>query len=87
MVEHLIEAYQIAGEVTKEREKVFQYLKDVFSVSRVPGYLTRDRYFKREKSIQLEGWMEEMRQILVEYAKKHDLSIEDIRNILKTRKY
>ena len=82
-VEALLFAIRVGKNNINEREKAFNNMKDVFAETRVPGHLTREeRYFGREPKIGIDNWVSNLSEILLEYARKHELEIEPIQNIL-----
>ena len=82
-VEALLFANGVAKNNIQEREETIILMKDVFSETRVPGYLTREnRYFGLEQTIGMENWLTSLNEIILEYAGKNKLEIKPIRNIL-----
>ena len=82
-VEALLFANGVAKNNIQEREETIKLTKDVFSETRVPGYLTREnRYFGLEQTIGIDNWLTSLDLIIFEYASKNKLDIIPIRNIL-----
>lgn len=87
-VQSLLFAHALAAQNIRNREHVIQHMKEVFSESRVPGYLTReDQYFKWELTVGMDDWEQKMSQIILDYAKKNSLDVAPIENVLKNRQF
>jgi hexosaminidase len=82
-VESLLFAHRIGISNIKESEETITDMKNVFSETRVPGYLTLEqKYFSLEHSIGLQQWLKQLSSIILEYATKNDLSVQPIKEIL-----
>ena len=67
----------------KNPKQVIDDMKNVFSETRVPGYLTLEqKYFDQEQQIGLEDWLHQLKQITVDYARKNDIDIQPIEDVL-----
>jgi hypothetical protein len=82
-VSNLLDAHERAGQIIRDREETFDFFRTVWSKSRRPDYLTREEFFQREKSINLEGWMESLSEVIRDYAKANDISLSDIDPVLR----
>ena len=66
-----------------EREETINDMKGVFTETRVPGYLTLEHgYFDQEKTVGIESWLANLKEITLRYASKNKLEIKPILNIL-----
>jgi hypothetical protein len=87
-VEALLFAHSTASGMIFNREKAIQQMKDVYSETRIQGYLTdEDRYFQLEASIGMQEWLKKLTAITLEYAMKNNLEIAPIESVLKNRQY
>lgn len=82
-VEALLFANGIGKNNIYEREETIKDMQAVFSETRVPGYLTLEhRYFLQEQTIGMDGWVANLKEIILQYALKNKLDIKPIQNIL-----
>jgi len=82
-VSALLSAHRIANENIREYQGTIDDMKNVFSETRVPGYLTdENRYFEREQTLELGKWLTSLTEILLEYARKNGLEIIPIQKLL-----
>jgi hypothetical protein len=87
-VESLLFAHAKGAQTVRARENAIQNMKEVFSQTRVPGYLTReDDYFKWELTLGMEDWMQKISDITLEYTKKNNLDAASIARVLKSGQF
>ena len=87
-VEALLFASGIAKNNIYEREETINDMKAVFSETRVPGYLTlEDRYFYQEQTVGVDGWVANLKEIILQYASKNKIDIKPIQNIFNKGSY
>ncbi|MGW8179791.1 MAG: hypothetical protein ACWGQW_13685 [bacterium] len=82
-VSSFLTAYQMAGEIIQDRKETFDFFRTVWSKSRRPDYLTREGFFQREESIDLEKWMTSLAGVIRDYSQANDIPLTDIDPILK----
>ncbi len=82
-VSSLLGAYEMAGNIIRDRKETFDFFRTVWSKSRRPEYLTRAEFFQREESIRLEEWMDSLAGVIRAYSQGNEIPLNDIEAVLK----
>jgi len=81
-VANMLSAHQTAADIVRDRKETFEFFRTVWSKSRRPEYLTRQEFFDREESMNLEGWMDSLAGVIRDYARANDIPLAEIDPIL-----